>query len=195
MPASCWWPCPEGGGYWLYWKPASLGRWWKWLITAKDCLIVDGEPLLWSAPQPEGLQSCLLTAAFSARDGFLFCFPRCWCLSSGRGGLRWPTAKGFSGAENARGDALTDCWGDTTFFLPAEWDWLVLERKPIQNESKIDVRGPPIPGQFGEHERRQRVCVQKRLIFCPSLSQPIPRRKKTLDFCICCEHITSPGVP
>lgn len=164
---------PWGRGLLALLETCQSRRWWKWLITAKDCLIVDGEPVLWSGPQPEGPQSCLLTAEFSARDGFLLCFPCRWLLSSRGGRLRGgPWTRVFLAPRNARGDALTDCRVDTTFLLPAEWDWLVLERKPIHNELKIDVRGPPIPRHFGEHERKQRVCVRKRLVFWPSLSQP-----------------------
>ena len=36
---------------------------------------------------------------------------------------------------------------------------MVLQRKTIQSELKIDMKGPSIPRHFGVHERRQRMCV------------------------------------
>lgn len=111
-------------------------------------------------PQLKGLQSCLLMAEFSTCDGFPFLFTHSWVTVQLR---RWAARTHGHGCflelRASRGKAVIDLQDDTNFLWPVEWDRLVLERKPIQNEFKIDVGGPSVPRYFGKQKRRQRMCV------------------------------------
>lgn len=66
-------------------------RWWKWLITAKDCLIVDGEAVLWLVPNWK-----VYTVAY-------------WCLS-------FPHMMDFSSLAHAAGTPFR-CGGRPLWWL------------------------------------------------------------------------------
>lgn len=159
MPASCWWPYPGGGGYRLYWKSASPrgdGSGWSQLKTV--WLLMESWFCGWS---PSERPAKLLIDAWVFHVWWIFFrFTGSWVTVQL---WRWAAAAHERGyflePRASRGDAVTDLWDDTNFLLPTKWDWLILERKPIQNELKIDVRGPSIPRYFGKHERRQWMCV------------------------------------
>lgn len=148
---------PWGRGLLALLETCQSQRWRKWLITAKDCLIVDGEPVLWLVPN---WKAC--TAAY-----WWLSFPRVMDFSSASraaglqfscgGGLQWLMDLDFSGSRATRGYAVIDFQHQLP--ITGWMGLMVLQRKPIQSELKIDIKGPSIPRHFGVHERRQRTCV------------------------------------
>lgn len=134
-------------------------RWWKWLITAKDCLIVDGEPVLWLVPIWKACKAAYWCLSFPRVMDLSSISQAAGLLFSCGDGLRWLTNVGIFWNREPQRRCCHWLVGWQQFPI-ANWMGLIGSWKETNpNELKIDVRGPSIPRYFGEHERRQWMCV------------------------------------
>lgn len=185
---------PWGRGLLALLETCQSRRWWKWLITAKDCLIGDGRASS-VVGSPTGRPAC--RAAYWRPS-----FPPVMDFSSvSHAAGDCPVADtGVSGAgeRERRGSHWLPGW---YHLLIASWmgrscSWKETNPKWIENRCK---RAANARAFWRARKKATSVCPEEisilAIVISASNCQPIPCRKKTLDFSICREHIASLGVP
>lgn len=176
---------PWGRGLLALLEICQSQRWRKWLITAKDCLIVDGEPVLWLVLNWKACRAAYWWLSFPRVMDFSSALHVAGLQFSCGGKLWWLTDLDFWIWELCitRGYAFIDFWHQPPI---ARWMGLmVLKRKPIQNELKIDVKGPSFQGIL-VHTKEDNKCVFPH-VFC------VPKESVNEQKSVWCQlHIWSP---
>ena len=164
---------PQGRGLLALLEICQSQRWWKWLITAKDCLIVDGEPVLWLVPNWKACRAAYWWLSFPHVMDFSSVSQAAVLPFSCGGGLQWLADMGFSGIESHERRCCHWLLGR---HQPPIAGWMGLigsweETNPewIDNRCKRSFCSTAF---WWTWKKTTNMCSRRHLVFQPSTSQP-----------------------
>lgn len=115
-------------------ETCQLQRWWKWLITAKDGLIVDGEAVLWLVPNRKVHTVAYWCLSFPHMMDFssISCAAGTPVCCGGRP-LWWSVIDFFLDLSTIRGNIVTESCHDWGWHQPSVASSMGLKRNQPNN--------------------------------------------------------------